>query len=178
VIRGKWVMENILGTPPPPPLPNVPALDENEPGRAARSVRERLAQHRENPVCASCHDVLDPIGLALENYDAVGQWRVREPGGEIDARGQLADGAVVDGVVELREAILRNPEGFASVVTEKLMTYALGRGIEYFDMPAVRAIVSEAEDSDFRFSRLVMGVATSDQFRMRQVPPEISVATN
>lgn len=169
VLRGKWVMENILGTPPPPPLPDVPSLDENEPGEAARSVRERLAQHRENPICASCHDVLDPLGLALENFDAVGQWRVREPGGEIDAAGQLADGTVVSGVVELREAILREPERFVNVVTQKLMTYALGRGLEYYDMPAVRAIVADAAGSDYAFSELVKGVATSDAFRLKQV---------
>jgi hypothetical protein len=178
VIRGKWVMENILGTPPPPPLPNVPALDENEPGRDARSVRERLAQHRENPICASCHDVLDPLGLALENYDAVGQWRVREPGGEVDARGRLADGTEVDGVVELREAILRNPERFVSVVAQKLMTYALGRGVEHFDMPAVRAIVADAEDSDYAFSALVTGIATSDAFRMKQIQAPESPAAD
>jgi Protein of unknown function (DUF1592)/Protein of unknown function (DUF1588)/Protein of unknown function (DUF1587)/Protein of unknown function (DUF1585)/Protein of unknown function (DUF1595)/Planctomycete cytochrome C len=173
VIRGKWIMENILGTPPPPPLPNVPSLDENKPGETARSVRERLAQHRVNPVCATCHDILDPLGLALENYNAVGQWREREPGGDVDARGKLADGTEVNGVVELRKAIMRKPEHFVSVVTQKLMTYALGRGIEYFDMPTVRAIVTDAEDSNFRFSSLVMGIATSDQFRKKQIqPPE------
>jgi Protein of unknown function (DUF1592)/Protein of unknown function (DUF1588)/Protein of unknown function (DUF1587)/Protein of unknown function (DUF1585)/Protein of unknown function (DUF1595)/Planctomycete cytochrome C len=169
VIRGKWIMENILGTPPPPPLPNVPSLAENQPGEVERSVRERLAAHRENPICATCHDILDPLGLALENYNAVGQWRVREPGGEVDARGELADGTRVEGVVELRKAIMRNPERFVSVVTQKLMTYALGRGVEYFDMPTVRAIVADAAESDYAFSALVMGIATSDQFRMKQI---------
>ena len=169
VLRGKWVMENILGTPPPPPLPNVPALEENEAGEAPRRVRERLALHRENPVCASCHDVLDPLGLALENFDAVGRWRTREPGGEIDASGQLADGTVVSGVVELREALLEKPERFVKVMTEKLMTYALGRGVEYFDMPTVRQIVADAADDDYRFSALILGIATSDQFRMKQI---------
>jgi hypothetical protein len=169
VIRGKWVMENILGTPPPPPLPNVPAFKENEPGDAPQSVRARLADHRSNPVCASCHELLDPLGLALENYDAVGRWRVREPGGEIDSSGRMPNGTPIQGVVDLREAILQRPEGFVSVVTQKLMTYALGRGVEYFDMPSVRAIVAGAEPADYSFSSLVMGVATSDQFRMKQV---------
>jgi hypothetical protein len=172
VLRGKWIMENILGTPPPAPPPNVPALEENEPGQQERSVRERLAQHRENPVCASCHDVLDPLGLVLENFDAVGQWRVREPGGEVDATGQLADGTHVTGVVELRDAILRKPERFVTVVTEKLMTYALGRGLDYFDMPRVREIVAESEADDYRFSSLVLGVATSDAFVKKQVQPD------
>ena len=171
VLRGKWVMENILGTPPPAPPPDVPALEENEPGHAERSVRERLAEHRENPVCASCHDVLDPIGLALENFDAVGQWRVREPGALVDATGALADGTPVTGVVELREAILEDPERFVVVATEKLMTYALGRGLEYFDMPRVRAVVDAAEDEDYAFSAIVRGIALSDQFRMKQIQP-------
>jgi hypothetical protein len=127
-----------------------------------------------NPVCASCHDILDPLGLALENFDAVGQWRVREPGGVVDATGGLADGTVVTGVVELREAILEHPERFVSVVTEKLMTYALGRGLEYYDMPRVRAIVDAAASENYRFSALVMGIATSDAFRKKQIQaPEL-----
>ena len=176
VIRGKWIMENILGTPPPPPLPNVPAFKENEPGDAPQSVRARLEAHRTNPVCASCHELLDPLGLVLENYDAVGRWRVREPGADVDSSGRMPDGTDVDGVVELREAILRNPERFVGVVTQKLMTYALGRGVEFFDMPAVRDIVTEAARADYAFSALVMGVATSDVFRMKQIQqPEVPV---
>jgi hypothetical protein len=169
VIRGKWVMENILGTPPPPPLPNVPAFKENEPGDAPQSVRERLQAHRSNPVCASCHELLDPLGLALENYDAVGRWRLKEPGAAVDSSGRMPDGTLIEGVVELREAILERPEGFVSVVAQKLMTYALGRGVDYFDMPTIRAIVADAGQSDYAFSSLVMGVATSDQFRMKQI---------
>jgi len=164
-------MENILGTPPPAPPADVPALEENEPGLAERSVRERLAIHRDNPVCASCHNVLDPLGLALENFDAVGQWRLREPGGVVDATGGLADGTVVTGIVELREAIMRHPDRFVTVVTEKLMTYALGRGLEYFDMPTVRAIVDQAAEDNYAFSALMMGIATSDPFRMKQIQP-------
>ena len=176
VIRGKWIMENILGTPPPPPLPNVPAFKENEPGDAPQSVRARLEAHRTNPVCASCHELLDPLGLVLENYDAVGRWRVREPGADVDSSGRMPDGTDVDGVVELREAILRNPERFVGIVTQKLMTYALGRGVEFFDMPAVRDIVTEAAKADYAFSALVMGVATSDVFRMKQIQqPEVPV---
>jgi hypothetical protein len=175
VLRGKWVMENILGTPPPPPLPNVPTLAENEPGLEARSLRERLAQHRSNPVCATCHDVLDPLGLALENFDAVGRWRTREPGGVIDASGRLADGTAVDGPVSLREALVGRREQFVGVIVEKLLTYALGRGIGYADMPTVRAIVRAAERDEYRFSALVQGVVGSAPFRMRMVQPETQV---
>ena len=178
VLRGKWVLENVLGTPPPPPLPDVPALEENEAGRVARTLRERLEEHRANPVCATCHDVMDPIGLGLENFDAVGKWRTREPGGEIDAHGQLADGTSIDGAAALREALSADPEQFARVFTEKLLTYALGRGLEAYDMPTVRRIVREAEGDDYRFSALVKGVADSVPFRMRraQEPAAATVA--
>ena len=171
VLRGKWIMQNILGTPPPAPPPNVPALEENAPGRAAKSVRERLAAHRENPVCAVCHDVMDPIGLALENFDAVGRWRTVEPGGVVDASGKLADGTEVNGPVSLREALDGRSDQFVGVIVEKLMTYALGRGLEYTDMPTVRAIVRDAAEHDYAFSSLVLGVANSMQFKMRMVQP-------
>jgi hypothetical protein len=181
VLRGKWVLENVLGTPAPPPLPNVPALEENETGKVARTLRERLEEHRSNPVCATCHDVMDPIGLGLENFDAVGKWRTREPGGEIDAHGQLADGTPITGAAELREALTADPEQFARVFTSKLLTYALGRGLESYDMPTVRRIVREAEDDDYRFSALVKGIVNSVPFRMRRAqspdaPPEPTVA--
>ncbi len=177
VLRGKWIMENVLGTPPPAPPPNVPDLEENEPGRTARSMRERLAAHRANPICASCHDVMDPLGLALENYDAVGRWRTQEPGGAVDSRGQMPDGSPVAGISDLREAVGAEPERFAKVLTEKLMTYALGRGLEYFDMPTVRQIVRDASAADFRFSAIVLGIATSDAFRIKQIqPPQADAA--
>jgi hypothetical protein len=175
VNRGKWLLENVLGTPVPAPPIDVPPFPELEPGQAETSVRSRLAQHRTNPVCASCHDVLDPLGLALENMDAIGQWRVREPGALVDAAGSMPDGTAVTGVIELREAIASHPDRFATVVTEKLMTYALGRGLAYFDMPRVRAIVDEAEAEDYAFSAIVRGIATSDAFRMKQIQaPEVT----
>src|SRR5205085_1358560 len=132
-----------------------------------RSMREQMAEHRANPVCASCHKVMDPIGFALENFDAVGAWRTREPGGPIDASGQLADGTKIDGVVTLRNALLNRPEVFVGTMTEKLLTYALGRGLSYADMPVVRVIVRDAGRNDYRFSSLVLGVINSMPFQMR-----------
>ena len=171
VLRGKWILENILGTPPPPPPPNVPALTENGEDGQTRSVRERLEEHRKNPVCASCHRVMDPLGFSLENFDAVGQWRTREEGGTVDASGQLADGSKVDGPVSLRQALIKRPEQFVGTLTEKLMTYGLGRGLEYYDMPTVRAIARDAGRSDYRFSSIVMGIVKSTPFQMKKVGP-------
>ena len=164
-------MTNLLGTPPPAPPPKVPALAENEPGKEARSVRERLKAHRINPVCATCHDVMDPIGLALENFDAVGRWRTKEPGGVVDATGQLADGTPINGPISLRNALTAKPEQFVRVVTEKLLTYALGRGLEAYDMPTVRSIVRDAAKDDYRFSAIINGIANSTPFKMKKVAP-------
>jgi mono/diheme cytochrome c family protein len=167
VVRGKWVLENILGTPPAPPPPNVPALKEPEPGVRAKTVREQMEEHRVNPACASCHKVMDPIGFALENFDAVGAWRSRDGGAPIDASGELADGARVDGVVALRQALVSHPDVFVGTLTEKLLTYALGRGLDYPDMPSVRAIVASASRDDYRFSSIVRGIVNSAPFQMR-----------
>jgi hypothetical protein len=167
VNRGKWVLENVLGTPPAPPPANVPALKENEPGALPKTMREQMARHRTDPVCASCHKVMDPIGFALENFDAVGAWRSREAAGPIDASGELADGSKVDGVAALRQALVSHPEVFVGTLTEKLLTYALGRGLDYPDMPAVRAIVAAAASDGYRFSSIVLGIVNSAPFRMR-----------
>jgi mono/diheme cytochrome c family protein len=167
VVRGKWVLENILGTPPAPPLQNVPALKENQPGETPKTMREQMARHRTDPVCASCHKVMDPIGFALENFDAVGAWRTREAAGPIDASGELADGSRVDGVAALRRALVSHPEVFAGTLTEKLMTYALGRGLDHSDMPAVRAIVASASRDGYRFSSIILGIVNSTPFQMR-----------
>ncbi|MYH30800.1 MAG: DUF1592 domain-containing protein, partial [Acidobacteria bacterium] len=170
VNRGKWVLENILGTPPPPPPPDVPDLETAEGGQAL-SMREAMEQHRANPVCASCHRLMDPLGLALENFDAIGRWRDRgETRGAIDATGALPDGTPFDGPAGLKDALLRHPERFVTTVTEKLMTYALGRGIEYYDAPAVRAIVRGAAEDGYRLSSLVKGVVRSAPFQMRRSP--------
>ena len=168
VIRGKWILDNVLGVPPPPPPPNVPALEDAKTVGPAVSMRERLAGHRANPVCASCHRLMDPVGFALENYDAVGRWRTVEAGAPIDASGTLFDGTSFDGVAELQAALLRRPELFVTTVAEKLLTFATGRGVEYYDAPAVRAIVREAQADDYRFSSLIVGVANSLPFRMRK----------
>jgi hypothetical protein len=168
VLRGKWILENIFGTPPPAPPPNVPALKESGEGGRAQSVRERLEEHRSNPACANCHRVMDPLGFSLENFDATGHWRTREPGGLVDASGQLADGTPVDGPVALRRAIMKHPEQFVRTMTEKLLTYALGRGLEYYDMPTVRAIARDAAADNYRFSSLVAGIVRSTPFQMKK----------
>jgi hypothetical protein len=170
VVRGKWVLENILGAPPPPPPDVVPPFEEETEAARPKSVRERLEVHRRNPACAGCHRMIDPAGLALENFDAVGAWRTRDGGTRgtpVDASGQLVDGTKVDGVVALREALLRDPEIFVGTVTEKLLTYALGRGLTASDMPAVRAIVRDARRDDYRFSSIVLGIVRSAPFQMR-----------
>jgi hypothetical protein len=168
VIRGKWVLANILGVPPPPPPVTVPALEQTI-GKGL-SVRERLAQHRMDPVCASCHRIMDPVGFSLENYDAVGRWRTSEQGKPIDASGGLPDGSEFAGVEGLEQALLSRPELFAGVMAEKLLTFALGRGVESYDAPAVRAAVRRARAENFRFSSLILGIASSTPFQMRRSP--------
>jgi len=167
VVRGKFVLENILGMPVPPPPPDVPPLKGNQEGEKPRTMREQMAEHRANAVCASCHKVMDSIGFALENFDAIGAWRTQEPGGPIDASGELADGTNVDGVVALRKAILSRPEVVVGTMAEKLLTYGLGRGLDYPDMPTVRAIGRDAARDNYRFSSLIMGVVHSTPFQMR-----------
>lgn len=168
VIRGNWVLENILGIPPPPPPPNVPALEEKSAAGKARSVRERLAAHRDKPACSGCHQLMDPVGFSLENYDAVGRWRSEEEGLPIDSAGGFPDGSEFDGVEGLEGAIAARPEIFTGVLAEKLLTYALGRGVEMSDAPAVRKIVGEAEENDYRFSSVILGITKSEPFQMRR----------
>jgi hypothetical protein len=167
VIRGKWVLNNILGAPPPDPPPNVPALSEQRTQTRAPTMRERMAQHRNNPACSACHTMIDPAGFALENFDATGKWRiVDESFNPIDASGALPDGRKFDGVAELRTALAARPERFVNTLTEKLLTYALGRGLEYYDMPAVRKILKDAAP-DYRLHTIVAGVAKSYPFQFR-----------
>lgn len=167
VIRGHWILGNLLGTPPPPPPPNVPALEEKTIS-STLSVRERLAEHRANPSCASCHDIMDPVGFALENFDAVGRWRTHEDGRPVDASGGLPDGSEFIGVDALEEGLLKRPELFVGTLAEKLLTFALGRGIEPYDAPAIRQIVRQAEKDDFRFSSLIIAMVNSTPFQMRK----------
>lgn len=168
VIRGKWILDNILGVPPPPPPADVPALEEEGVAVRGLSVRERLAEHRKNPACQGCHQLMDPVGFALETYDAVGRWRGMEEGKPIDSSGGLPDGSEFDSVEGMQAAILKRPEVFVGTLTEKLMTYALGRGVEYYDAPAVRSVVSGARSDDYRFSSLIAGITSSAPFRMRR----------
>ena len=165
VFRGKWIMTTLFNAPPPPPPPDVPALDENTGSSAPRTVRERLEAHRESPTCAACHEVIDPPGLALENFDPIGRWRATESGQPIDAATTLPGGIAVSGPGGLREALLDRPEIFVSSFTEKLMVYALGRRLEAEDMPTVRKIVRDAARDDYRFSALVLGIVRSPQFQ-------------
>jgi len=174
VVRGKWILENLLGAPPPAPPANVPPLNEN-PQRQGKvlTMRERMEEHRENPVCANCHKLMDPIGLSMENFDAIGAWRTRDGttvtnlGTPIDSSGELMDGTKVDGVVALRKALLRQPDIFVGTVTEKLFVYALGRGLSAGDMPAVRSIVRESAKQNYRFSSLILGIVKSIPFQKR-----------
>jgi Protein of unknown function (DUF1592)/Protein of unknown function (DUF1588)/Protein of unknown function (DUF1585)/Protein of unknown function (DUF1595)/Protein of unknown function (DUF1587)/Planctomycete cytochrome C len=167
VIRGKWILENILGMPPPPPPANVPALKDNTVS-SSLSVRERLAEHRANVACAGCHKLTDPVGFALENFDAVGRWRAYEEGRPINATGGLPDGNRFDGVTGLERALLKRPELFVGTLIEKLLTFALGRGVEYYDAPAIRKIVRDSRAKNYRFSSLIVGIATSTPFQMRK----------
>jgi mono/diheme cytochrome c family protein len=166
VVRGKWILENLLGTPPPPPPAAVPPLEEQRSAKP-RTLREQMESHRASAACAGCHRLIDPIGFALENFDAVGAWRTRDAGAPVDASSQLTDGTAVDGVVALRQALLKRPEVIVGTFTEKLMTYALGRGLDYYDRPAVRAIVRQAAMNDYRFSEIVLGIVKSTPFQMR-----------
>ncbi len=187
VLRGKWVLENILGTPPPPPPPNVPDLQETK-DTESLPMRQRLEQHRANPACASCHARMDPLGFALENFDAIGKWRAAETvlswngydiavnHNPIDTSGLLPDGTKFQGPVELREILLRHPEQFVTTVAEKLLTYALGRGVEYYDQPAVRQIMREAVRNDYRWSAIILGIVESVPFQMRMSAEQMTAA--
>ncbi len=178
VQRGKWILENLLGSPPPLPPPNVPPLKENSGETAASSVRERMEQHRANPTCAGCHKIMDPIGLALENFDGVGRWRDADSGLKIDASGQLVDGTRVDGPASLRKALLARPEAFVGTMTDKLLMYGVGRETKYYDMPVVRTVMRDAAGDHYRFSELVLGVVKSAPFqmRMKEAAPTLSTA--
>jgi hypothetical protein len=170
VARGKWVLENILGTPPPEPPANVPPLEKTSEGAGQgeiRSLRKRMEEHRRNPACTGCHRIMDPIGFSLENFDAVGKWRSREGSGAIDASGELADGTKIDGPLGLQKGLMRYSPQFVRTVTGKLLTYALGRGVQYYDMPLVRRIVRDAARQNYRFSSVVLGVVKSAPFQMR-----------
>jgi hypothetical protein len=169
VLRGKWVLENILGTPPPPPPPNVADLPDRGRGGQPASVRERLEQHRKNPACAGCHASMDPLGFALENFDLVGRWRLADENGDpINASGVLPSGRELSGWVALRRFLQSEPEQFVRTVTEKLLTYALGRQLESYDQPAIRKIIRDAKASDYRWSAIILGVVKSAPFQKRR----------
>jgi hypothetical protein len=167
-IRGNWILGNILGTPLPPAPPNVPALKDKS-HTESLSIRERLSEHRANPACASCHDLMDPIGFALENFDAVGRWRTFDEGRAVDSTGELPDGTKIANFEELERSIIKQPDMFVGTLVEKLMTFALGRGIESYDAPAVRRIIRDAAKQDYRFSSLINGIVSSVPFQMRVI---------
>jgi hypothetical protein len=173
VQRGKWALEVLLGSPPPPPPPNVPALEETKAVDGAKllSVRERMEEHRKNPACAPCHRVIDPLGLALENFDATGRWRIKDNGQPIDAVGELYDGTKMDGPAGLRNALLKHSDMVILSFTESLMTYALGRRVEHYDMPRVREIIRDAKKNDYRLSSFILAIVKSPAFRMSKAAP-------
>jgi hypothetical protein len=169
VMRGKWIMEVLLGSPPPPPPPNVPALEATNAtaGGKVLSTRERMEEHRKNPACQSCHKVIDPLGLALDNFDVTGKWRIKDNGVAIDSAGVMYDGTKIDGPASLRDALLKHQDVFLQTFTENLMTYALGRRVEYYDMPTVRSIVRQGAQAELRFSSFVLGIVNSAAFQRR-----------
>ena len=169
VLRGKWLLETILGTPPPPPPPDVPALQERGEGGKIVSVRERLEAHRNNPACSGCHSIMDPLGFALENFDPIGRWRTEDAGTPVDASGALPSGAAFEGMTGLRALLLQQRDQFAANVTEKLLAYALGRGIEYYDLPSVRRIARGASAQDYRWSSIILGIVNSGAFQNRVI---------
>ncbi len=173
VKRGQWVLENLLGTPPSPPPPGVEVkLDQPpEPGAAPTTLRQRMEQHRANPSCGACHGVIDPIGIALENFDAIGKWRDTSAGQPVDAVTALWDGTTLDGAADLRKALMSRSPQFAETVAEKLLAYGLGRGAEYYDMPTIRHIVSKAKAGNYKFKELIKGVASSPAFQRRVKQP-------
>jgi hypothetical protein len=169
VLRAKWVLENVLGAPPPPPPGDVPPFPEERGADGEpRSVRERLAQHRKNPVCANCHAPMDPLGFALENFDAVGKWRTLDANAPIDASGVLVDGTAFEGPAELRRVLVDRQDEFARTVAEKLLTYGLGRGLDHRDAPIVRHIARAAASRDSRWSALILEIVKSGPFRLAQ----------
>jgi hypothetical protein len=177
VLRGKWVMEVLLGTPPPPPPPGVPDLEQTEGAANGRmlTTRERMEMHRANPVCASCHKFMDPIGLALDNFDVTGRWRIRENGMPLDTRGELYDGTPVTSPEDLRQALLRRPIPLIRTFTQNLMAYALGRRVEHYDQPTIRAITAQAEADGYRISSFVLGVVRSDAFQMSKAETTVEM---
>jgi cytochrome c551/c552 len=176
VQRGKWVLENLLGSPPPLPPPNVPPLKENTGGAAVASVRERMEEHRSNPVCAACHKIMDPIGLSLENFDGTGAWRTVDAGFKVDPSGQLVDGTPLTGPASLRQALSNRPEAFVGNMTEKLLMYGTGRESKYYDMPVVRAVMRDAAKDQYRFSDLVLGIVKSAPFQMKMKEAEVGAS--
>jgi len=171
VLRGKWVLEVLLGAPPPPPPPGIPDLDETEAFEAGRllTTRERMELHRSSPSCNSCHRFMDPIGLALDNYDVTGRWRIRENGMPLDTKGEFYDGTMIETPSALQEVLVKRPIPLVRTFTENLMAYALGRRVEYYDQPTIRSITAQAEEDDYRMSSFILGVVLSDAFRMQQV---------
>jgi hypothetical protein len=170
VLRGAFVLENIMGTPPSPPPPDVEGFKENKEGEKAKTVREIMEKHRANPVCNNCHGVMDPLGFSLENFDAIGAWRSKDVFADttIDASGKLVDGTPVSGPMDLRNALLKHPEQFVQTLTEKMMTYALGRSVAYYDMPTIRKIVRDSAKDNYKFSSIVLGIVNSPAFQMRR----------
>jgi hypothetical protein len=177
VLRGAFILEHITGTPPAAPPPNVEALPEDENlAKGATTVREKMAAHSVNPTCFSCHGILDPLGFALENFDAVGTWRERDrfAGDVLDTSGRLPDGTELDGPDDLRDALLRRPDQFVQTFTERLLTYALGRTLDHNDMPTVRKIVRDAAREDYRFSAIVAAIVESEPFLWRRMPDTLT----